>query len=180
MLYQAQAHRNTAMMHDLFTPPCCKTPLPHCFAATERVWLYFRRCNLTLSRFLVAMRSFWLVMPRRRPWNESLQLWHGAWQLSSCRYIIAMEHCNATMEHCSTAMVHCSTTMVHCNAAMVHGYLYLTIAQQDIWLYQAAMNHNGPATYHIPPGYTWITRSNAPFHGSNAPVATKQCAVAWK
>jgi hypothetical protein len=28
------------------TPQCCKTPLPRCFTATERVWLFFRRCKL--------------------------------------------------------------------------------------------------------------------------------------
>jgi hypothetical protein len=84
-------HDNSSSLHDnsllpysqdaeFITPIYCETALPRCFAATERVWLYFRRCKLTMLRFRTAMDRCNLVLLRHRA------------EMRRCS--IAMEHCN--------------------------------------------------------------------------------------
>lgn len=113
-------HRHVAPRHDLPAPQCCKNTLPHCFTATERVSLYFRRCKLTLTRFLAAMdRCNRYCSGAGLKW--SLQHCNGALQPGLGRYIVTMGHCNSTMAHCNS---------------------YLKIRAPDMWLFQAAMRNN--------------------------------------
>jgi hypothetical protein len=62
---------------ELSTPQCCKTALPRCFVETEPVWLYFRRCKLTLTGDQAGYGPMQWVFAPQQARNGSLQPGHG-------------------------------------------------------------------------------------------------------